>query len=83
MEQRKLAKHDCHKIQASFKAQNKANTAFDEAEILAGLPPALSMTVMRYLYKDFLQAIPLFKNLSLETTSSTHPTSFVAGNNIS
>jgi hypothetical protein len=54
MEVRKLPKHDCHKIAASFKAQNKTNTAFNESEILSELPPSLSATVMRYLYNDYL-----------------------------
>lgn len=43
-----------------------ARSLFDEASVLAEMPPTMAAEVSTFLYRDFLATIPLFKGLSEE-----------------
>ena len=63
---RNLRKADRTKILAYYKAANKGAKAFNEAEILGELPPALGGDICLFLYGMILKGLPIFRGLGDE-----------------
>ena len=67
---RELAKADRTKILAYYRAANKGSKAFNEAEILEELPPALGGDIALFLYGEILKGLPIFRGLGNEVMTS-------------
>ena len=83
MAARGLRKADRTKILAYYKAANKGAKAFNEAEILAELPPALGGDIALFLYGDILKGLLIFRGLGEECMTAlcriVHPMTALRG----
>jgi CRP-like cAMP-binding protein/Ca2+-binding EF-hand superfamily protein len=66
MHEKKVPKLLQARIMQYFNQLWSARSLFDEASMLAEMPPTMSAEVTKFLYHDFLATIPLFKGLSEE-----------------
>ena len=66
MHEKKVPKQLQARIMQYFNQLWSARSLFDEASMLAEMPPTMSAEVTKFLYHDFLASIPLFKGLSEE-----------------
>ena len=66
MHEKKVPKQLQTRIMQYFNQLWSARSLFDEASMLAEMPPTMSAEVTKFLYHDFLASIPLFKGLSDE-----------------
>jgi CRP-like cAMP-binding protein len=63
---RGISKMDQNKIFLHFNNQFRSNAVYNEAAILDELPPALAADICYKLYGNFVQRIPLFRDLGKE-----------------
>ena len=66
MHEKKVPKILQGRIMQYFNQLWSARSLFDEASVLAEMPPTMAAEVSTFLYRDFLATIPLFKGLSEE-----------------